>query len=186
MSQQPWPDPLKPDPFASQPYKPDPFAAQLYPPHAPAYNPMPPGTNEPQNVLGIVGLILSLVSLLLTCGILSPIALIVSTIGMFQKPRGTAVAGLVLSLVGCLFFVGLVGLFWLGTELVPSPDGKNIHFRPNGTFTDFDKVNENFERLKSDYENELKEVNSIPFPPEPEYRLQPMPPTKYEFYEPKK
>ncbi len=60
------------------------------------------------NLMGLIGFILSLVAFI-TCGILSPIALIVSVIGLFKPPRGFAVAGTILSLIGSVFLL-LVGL----------------------------------------------------------------------------
>ncbi len=66
-----------------------------------------------ENGLGIAGFILSLVGLL-SCGLLSPLGLIFSFAGMFRRPRGLAIAGLVLGLVGSIWVVVLVVVVGLG------------------------------------------------------------------------
>jgi len=55
-----------------------------------------------ENGLGIAGFICSLIGVV-SCGLLSPIGLILSIVAMFREPRGFAIAGLVL---------GLIGSFW--------------------------------------------------------------------------
>ena len=72
---------------------------------------------KPSNVLGIIGFVLSLIPLTYGGGILIwSIALILSFIALFKRPRGFAVAGFVISLV-CLAFYILalfgIALFWL-------------------------------------------------------------------------
>ncbi len=59
---------------------------------------------QPTNGLGVGGFVTSLVSLVFTCGLLSPISLILCFIAIFKKPRGLAIAGLVISgiQVGCI------------------------------------------------------------------------------------
>jgi hypothetical protein len=56
------------------------------------------------NGWGIAGFIVSLVGFVLSCGCLSPIGLVLSIIGLFREPRGFAIAGLIL---------GILGSFWL-------------------------------------------------------------------------
>lgn len=51
----------------------------------------------PSNGMGLAGFITSLVSLVFTCGMLSPVAFILSLIGLFKKPKGLALAGAILS-----------------------------------------------------------------------------------------
>jgi len=63
---------------------------------------------NPTNSLGLAGFIVSLVSFL-TCGILAPIALILSIIAMFKRPKGFAIAGLVISLFQLLLIL-VIGL----------------------------------------------------------------------------
>jgi hypothetical protein len=54
---------------------------------------------QPVNGLGIAGFVVSLVSFL-TCGLISPIALILSLFALWKRPRGFAVAGTLLGMVG--------------------------------------------------------------------------------------
>lgn len=54
------------------------------------------------NGLGIAGFICSLVGLL-TCGILSPVGLLLSLAAMFRPPRGFAIAGVMLGILGSLW-----------------------------------------------------------------------------------
>ena len=72
---------------------------------------------QQENVLGIIGFVLSLLPLTYGGGILLwSIALILSFIALFKRPRGFAIAGFVISLV-CLAFYLLalfgIALFWL-------------------------------------------------------------------------
>ena len=74
-------------------------------------------SQQQENVLGIIGFVLSLIPLTYGGGILlSSIALILSFIALFKRPRGFAIAGFVISLV-CLAFYLLalfgIALFWL-------------------------------------------------------------------------
>jgi hypothetical protein len=74
---------------------------------------------KPSNVLGIIGFVLSLIPLTYGGGILLwSIALILSFIALFKRPRGFAIAGFVISLV-CLAFYLLalfgIALFWLSS-----------------------------------------------------------------------
>lgn len=83
--------------------------------------PAPP----PANGLGIAGFIVSLVAIP-TGGILSPIALFLSFIALFRRPRGFAFAGFVLGLLGTvvlalwLSFFGFLGFtcFNIGKPMV--------------------------------------------------------------------
>lgn len=72
------------------------------------------------NGLGLGGLIVSVLGFL-TCGLLCPIGLLISAIGLFKRPRGIAIAGIVVGGLGTLFlltvgfailasFAALVGL----------------------------------------------------------------------------
>lgn len=49
--------------------------------------------------MGVTGFVLSLVGLV-TCGLLAPLGVLFSAIGMRKKPKGLAIAGLVIGLVG--------------------------------------------------------------------------------------
>ena len=59
----------------------------------------PPIRKRHSNWWGLGGLLLSLGGLI-TCGLLSPVALLVSLIGLWQNPRRSAIAGTVISLAG--------------------------------------------------------------------------------------
>lgn len=72
---------------------------------------------QQENVLGIIGFVLSLIPLTYGGGLLLwSIALILSFIALFKRPRGFAIAGFIISLV-CLAFYLLalfgIALFWL-------------------------------------------------------------------------
>lgn len=79
--------------------------------------PLPP---RRPNRLGLAGFIVSLVGLL-TLGCLSPVGLVLSLIAVFRRPRGCAVAGLVLGCIG-VTVGGIIGtkfvFSWL--ELAPA------------------------------------------------------------------
>lgn len=66
------------------------------------------------NGLGLAGFITSLVGLAFTVGLLCPIGLILSLIGLTRRPRGFAVAGVVIggigSCGGCLMLVAVVAI----------------------------------------------------------------------------
>ena len=80
----------------------------------PPAKPLPAGmapavAPSPSNTMGLIGFILSLVGFVF-CGLLSPIACLVSLIGMFKEPRGFAVAGFIISLIGSVF-LATIGFF---------------------------------------------------------------------------
>jgi hypothetical protein len=58
----------------------------------------------PQNGLGIAGFVTSLVGVL-TCGVLSPVGLILSLIALVKPPRGFAIAGTVIGIVGSIWVI---------------------------------------------------------------------------------
>src|SRR5688572_31071314 len=70
----------------------------------PAYTPPPVAPPASSNGLGVAGLIVSIVGWL-TCGLLCPIGVLLSLFGLFKRPRGLAIAGLVVGLAGSLFLV---------------------------------------------------------------------------------
>ena len=59
--------------------------------------------SPPSNGVGMAGFICSLLSIV-TCGLLFPIGLLLSLIGLCFKPRGFALAGVFISLGGCLLY----------------------------------------------------------------------------------
>ncbi len=75
----------------------------------------PPVVPEKNN-LGLAGFILSIVAILLFWlpfinGICWLLGLIFSAIGVFKKPKGLAIAGLVISLIGVVIFILTLTLF---------------------------------------------------------------------------
>jgi len=60
------------------------------------------------NGLGLAGFIVSLLGLVGTCGLLSPIGLVLSLIGLGRQPRGFAIAGTIIGAVGSIWVVGVV------------------------------------------------------------------------------
>ncbi|ALU25442.1 hypothetical protein [Myroides odoratimimus] len=75
----------------------------------------PPVVPEKNN-LGLAGFILSIVAILLFWlpfinGICWLLGLIFSAIGVFRKPKGLAIAGLVISLIGVVIFILTLTLF---------------------------------------------------------------------------
>ncbi|MBC22459.1 MAG: hypothetical protein CMJ32_00885 [Phycisphaerae bacterium] len=85
------------------------------PPTDPGYVIRP---EDESNTIGLIGLILSILGLLLG-GVLSPISLILSVVGLFKPRNGTAIAGLIISIVGCLSLVAIVMIMLLGI-MMPS------------------------------------------------------------------
>ena len=64
------------------------------------------------NGWGIAGFIVSLLSLLFTLGLLCPLGLLISLIGMLRAPRGLAFAGVLLGALGTLPWAALaVGVY---------------------------------------------------------------------------
>ncbi len=86
-----------------------------------------PSLPRRSNGLGLAGFIVSLVGLL-TLGCLSPVGLVLSLVAVFRRPRGFAVAGLVLGCIG-LTVGGVIGTKFVYSwiELAPAiSDGGDI------------------------------------------------------------
>lgn len=71
---------------------------------------------QEKNGIGLAGFILSIVAFVLFWvpiinGICWLLGLILSIVGMFKKPKGLAIAGLVISLIGVVFFILAITLF---------------------------------------------------------------------------
>lgn len=69
---------------------------------------MPDAPAAPKNTLGMIGLIMGVLSLL-TCGLLSPLAVFVSALGLRKEPRTTSIAGIVLG-TASLIMAPVLGL----------------------------------------------------------------------------
>lgn len=67
------------------------------------------GSRAGTNRLGIAGFVCSLVGLL-TCGLLSPVGLLLSLAAMFRPPRGFAIAGVMLGVLGTLLIAAIITL----------------------------------------------------------------------------
>ncbi len=58
-----------------------------------------------ENYLGLTGFIVSVIALVFTLGFLSPLGLLISLAGLFSRPRGYALAGVILGFLGSLLIV---------------------------------------------------------------------------------
>jgi hypothetical protein len=67
---------------------------------------------QPSNAMGVAGFIFSLIGFLL-CGLLCPIGALLSLIGLFKEPRGFAIAGLVIGLIGSVMLVTVGFAFFM-------------------------------------------------------------------------
>ena len=74
--------------------------------------PAPPPAPPRSNGLGIAAFILALVGIPVVC--MAPIALLLSFIALFRRPRGFAFAGFVISLVMTTLVIGLISLIGWG------------------------------------------------------------------------
>lgn len=87
-----------------------------YPSPTPTHPPY--GRYEPpaNNGMGIAGFIVSLIGLFVCAGVVCPIGLLLSLVALRKEPRGFAIAGLIIGLIGSLMgvfvvliFVGIIG-----------------------------------------------------------------------------
>lgn len=84
--------------------------------------PSPAAPAQPFNGLGLAGFIVSLLGYFTGC-ILCPVGLLLSFIALFKRPRGFAIAGFILGLIGSivplalLLFFGLT-IFTIGAAVV--------------------------------------------------------------------
>jgi len=81
-------------------------------------------TTQQTNGLGVAGFVLSLVGLI-SCGLISPLAWILSAFGCLKQPRGLAIAGLIIATVGSLWiaFGGLA----IGAALIGARELSQMH-----------------------------------------------------------
>jgi hypothetical protein len=68
------------------------------------------------NVPGVVGFILSLFGIL-TCGCILPLGLILSVIGLWNEPRGLAIAGTMIGIIGSAWMLPFIAIPFLATVL---------------------------------------------------------------------
>ena len=69
---------------------------------------MPQPRPASSNGLGIAGFVVSLVGLVTCFWIICPIGLALSFFAMFRRPRGMAIAGFILGLLGSLWIIVVV------------------------------------------------------------------------------
>lgn len=81
-------------------------------------------SRSPSNSLGVAGVIVSTVGLL-TCGLLSPIGLLFSLLGLLKAPRGAALAGTVIGAFGTLL-LGIIGISFIGLLQAIGPGFESI------------------------------------------------------------
>jgi len=73
----------------------------------------PPRPASGSNGMGVAGFVVSLVGFVLTCGILCPLGLIFSLVGLARPPRGLAIAGTVIGGLGSLLLVAAISAYFL-------------------------------------------------------------------------
>lgn len=106
------------------------------------------------NGLGVAGFILSIFSLL-TCGLLSPIALMVNLVALFRAPRRFAFAGMLISLLGTLWIS-----MWFVGEMVEVNVARHRAQRAQETAvtkTSLEKTKELIEEFREDNGSRLPE-----------------------------
>ncbi len=74
---------------------------------------------QPTNGMGVAGFVTSIAGIA-TCGLLAIFGVILSGIGLRKEPKGFAIAGLVIGLIGLLELVAAVGVFILVIRTVDS------------------------------------------------------------------
>lgn len=72
----------------------------MHQPYSQSREPIYIGFEKPVNGLGIAGFVVSLTGLLLAFGLICPLGILLSFFGLFKKPRGIAVAGLLVGVLG--------------------------------------------------------------------------------------
>lgn len=115
---------------------------------------------RPSNSMGLAGFIVSLVGWV-SCGLLCPIGLLLSLIGLRKDPRGFAVAGVILGALGtvwavvAVFFGGIALLIGCGGAVCGGIAPQVVtHVRINMLAEDVEK----FERVNSRMPDSLDEA----------------------------
>ena len=81
------------------------------PPYNPTGRPLMPPPPPSTNGLGLAGFIVSLVGMVLCMGVICPVGAILSAIALVWKPRGFAIAGLILGVLGSVLW-GVLLVVW--------------------------------------------------------------------------
>ena len=100
-------------------------------------------THPPANNLGLAGFITSILGLV-SCGVLSPVGLLLSLIGLTKQPRGFAVAGTVIGLIGTVFLalmgVGIVlGILGIGAGVKALKEYASTHEQAMKLYVDLEQ-----------------------------------------------
>jgi hypothetical protein len=105
---------------------------------APEAPPRPSG-----NGMGVAGFVISLVGLV-PCGLLCPLGLIFSLVGLGRQPKGLAIAGTVIGALGSLMLVGMVTFGWpfmkTGFRFVSATQAIQNYADTHGEFPDEDEA----------------------------------------------
>jgi hypothetical protein len=109
---------------------------------------MPPASNS----LGLAGFITSLVGVV-TCGVLAPMGLILSLVGLVRRPRGFALAGAI---------IGALGTAWLviaGLTMVLAAVGIG---KTAGMLRDYSLVLQTAQSARAAIESHQKSTGALP------------------------
>lgn len=106
------------------------------------------------NGFGVAGFVLSILGFF-TCGVLSPLGLLFSTLGIFRAPRGLATAGLVMGMAG----TGAVGLFVaaLSHESHVHHDVAVRHYESHRTSERINQAKQEIEQYRLEHEGRMPE-----------------------------
>lgn len=107
------------------------------------------------NGLGIAGFIVSLVGLLFTCGVLCPLGVMLSLIGLLHKPRGFAIAGTLIGIAGSAF-LALVG-WGLVMGFLGARDAINSGVEVATTFAALSQADQRIQIYRAEHEGQLPE-----------------------------
>lgn len=106
------------------------------------------------NGFGVAGFVLSLMGFF-TCGVLSPLGLLFSVLGMFRAPRGLATAGMVMGLVG----TGAIGMFLTAVshESHHHEDSAIRHYEVHRTSERINQAKQEIEQFRLEHEGRMPE-----------------------------
>ncbi|XAM00429.1 DUF4190 domain-containing protein [Phycisphaeraceae bacterium D3-23] len=79
-----------------------------------------PPSPQPTNGLGLAGFIVSIVGMVLCLGALCPIGAVISIPAVFKQPRGFAIAGLIIGVMGTLLWALLWVMFYVIQSQIPN------------------------------------------------------------------
>ena len=91
------------------------------------------GMRTSENLVGMIGFVLSIVSLLFFFGVASPISLCVSLFGLKKEPRGFAIAGTIISALGTALLCCLIIVICFAPLIVQKVLDRAIKNAPSHT-----------------------------------------------------